>query len=1223
MKNRFFLFCLLAALAVSCVKDQQEVIQTITDDPVFYAVIEEPGNPVTRVFADSQLRVLWNADDRVSIFNKSTYNRQYRFDGQDGDNSGAFKVVPNDDFVTSNPLDYVYSVYPYNENTKISNDGEITVYLPAEQSYRQDSFGLGANTMIAVTQGDELMFKNLCGYFAIKLYGDNVSVSSITLKGNNNEPLAGKATVVAQTNATPTLQFDSTEATKVLTLICATPVTLGTSAETATTFWFVIPPTVFQNGFTLTVTDDKNGVFEKVTSGSLEIKRSVLKKSAALQVVPTAAPEIVPEAVDLGLSVKWASFNIGATKPEEYGNLYAWGETEPKEEYSWATYKWCAGSSSALTKYNTRSTYGIVDNKTTLDPEDDAATSEFGGEWRMPCYEEFVELITLCSWENVTRNGHIGYLITGPNGNSIFMPLAGNSVGYAESWGSYWSSDLCSTSDQRGIAKDFNSSSSLTSSGVPGDDWRYLGRTIRAVNGPRTAGNPEPVPEAVDLGLSVKWASCNVGAKEAWESGGRYAWGEIEEKDHYNWDNYKWCNGSSSSITKYCTSSYYGAIDEKTRLDPEDDVATVLMGEEWRMPTSAEMTELIQNCTWTRTTNNGISGYRVMGPNGNDIFIPVSGQYDESGLTWKTSVFLWTADCSGGLYAYRMQDGSVGSNHRHDGLMVRGVKGIATQEETIINLSAKGTANCYIVPEPGKYSFRADVKGGTQESVGVLNSAQVLWESFGTSETPDPGALIQAVSFSNGNVIFETPKKMKDGNAVIAVKDSDGVILWSWHIWLCNGYDPEETDQVYKNDAGTMMDRNLGSLSVKPGDVGCLGLLYQWGRKDPFLGAARALYSSSSNQEKASSSVTWPTPVASSSANGNESYTTAHPMTFITQNQSNYDWYYGTGGDRWTTSADVKSAQDPCPYGYRVPDGGSNGIWEIAGYTSSLDQATMTMRVYILQSGEYATYPAAGFLMRESGDLNYAGYNGLMWSATSSVSGMAYYMDYYLSSTSMQTFNAYKADARPVRCVRINSGEPSQTAHEFVDLGLSVKWATCNVGASKPEEFGDYYAWGETEPKSNYNWTTYKWCNGSESTMTKYNTDSSYGIVDNNTDLDPEDDAAHIHWGGTWRMPTMTEIQELLDNCSIVRTQENGVNGRRFTSRITGYTDKSIFLPAAGVYSGSSLLNPNYGGYYLSSSLNPDHPDYAFYIDYFSSGEVYLYDFGGRDGGFQIRPVCP
>ena len=281
MKNRLFLFCLLAVFATSCVNELQDDNQDVYNAPVFYATIEQAGEPSTKVFADDSLRVLWNADDRVSIFNKTTFNREYRFEGQDGANSGTFERVPSDKFVVSNPLNYVYSVYPYNENTSISNDGEITVYLPAEQTYREDSFGLGANTMIAITEDDELMFKNLCGYFAIKLYGDNVSVSSITLRGNNNEYLAGKATVVAQTDAAPTIQFDAANATKELTLTCATPVTIGTTAETATTFWFVIPPTGFDNGFTITV----DNFFEKQSTAALVIKRNILKKSAALQVI--------------------------------------------------------------------------------------------------------------------------------------------------------------------------------------------------------------------------------------------------------------------------------------------------------------------------------------------------------------------------------------------------------------------------------------------------------------------------------------------------------------------------------------------------------------------------------------------------------------------------------------------------------------------------------------------------------------------------------------------------------------------------------------------------------------------------------------------------------------------------------------------------------------------------------------------------------------------------
>ena len=124
---------------------------------------------------------------------------------------------------------------------------------------------------------------------------------------------------------------------------------------------------------------------------------------------------------------------------------------------------------------------------------------------------------------------------------------------------------------------------------------------------------------------------------------------------------------------------------------------------------------------------------------------------------------------------------------------------------------------------------------------------------------------------------------------------------------------------------------------------------------------------------------------------------------------------------------------------------------------------------------------------------------------------------------------------------------PVTPQYEAVDLGLSVKWAAYNVGATKPEEYGGYYAWGETEEKSNYTWGTHKWCNGSYDTMTKYCTNSSYGTVDNKIVLDPEDDVAHVKWGGDWRMPTFGELHELYSNCTWLWITINGINGYKVT----------------------------------------------------------------------------
>lgn len=187
--------------------------------------------------------------------------------------------------------------------------------------------------------------------------------------------------------------------------------------------------------------------------------------------------------------------------------------------------------------------------------------------------------------------------------------------------------------------------------------------------------------------------------------------------------------------------------------------------------------------------------------------------------------------------------------------------------------------------------------------------------------------------------------------------------------------------------------------------------------------------------------------------------------------------------------------------------------------------------------------------------------------------------------------------------------------HEYVDLGLSVKWATCNVGATRPEEAGDYFAWGETKPNSTCSWSTYKWC--SYDAQTKYNTKSMYGIVDNKKTLELRDDAARVNRGGSWRMPTYDEWTELRNNCTWKWTTQNGVNGYKVTSKKNG---KSIFLPAVGYREGSSLCLAGSDGYYWSSSLYADYPYYAWSV-YFNSGCTRMF-YNYRYCGRSVRPVC-
>ncbi len=187
--------------------------------------------------------------------------------------------------------------------------------------------------------------------------------------------------------------------------------------------------------------------------------------------------------------------------------------------------------------------------------------------------------------------------------------------------------------------------------------------------------------------------------------------------------------------------------------------------------------------------------------------------------------------------------------------------------------------------------------------------------------------------------------------------------------------------------------------------------------------------------------------------------------------------------------------------------------------------------------------------------------------------------------------------------------------HEYVDLGLSVKWATCNVGASKPEDFGGYYAWGETDEKNNYSGKTYKCYGDTCDIVTKYCIDEDDGIHDNKIVLASEYDVAHVKWGGTWRMPTRAEQDELSEKCKWEWTTINGVSGYR----VTGPNGNSIFLPAAGYRYGAETYDRVSYGYYWSSSLSSNSYNYACYL-YFNSG---YYDWSRYDRyyGLSVRPV--
>ena len=206
--------------------------------------------------------------------------------------------------------------------------------------------------------------------------------------------------------------------------------------------------------------------------------------------------------------------------------------------------------------------------------------------------------------------------------------------------------------------------------------------------------------------------------------------------------------------------------------------------------------------------------------------------------------------------------------------------------------------------------------------------------------------------------------------------------------------------------------------------------------------------------------------------------------------------------------------------------------------------------------------------------------------------------------------------------IEVPSTGGSGETYEAVDLGLSVKWATCNIGATNPEEYGNYYAWGEVETKEEYSWSSYTYCVDTFNKHTKYCSLSSYGnegFTDNRVVLDSTDDAAMVNWGETWRMPSNEEFIELKEKCTWVWTSQNGVSGYK----ITGANGNSIFLPAGGYSINDETHRAGTHGYYWANSLDVDGPSRAYGFFFYSNSVDYFdWNTSSRCEGHLIRPVC-
>lgn len=736
----------------------ENIVETISETSVFYATIDDNN---TKTSLDEDGNVLWKQGDLVSVFPENTSNREYKVtDDSDGKTSATLNEVPAVTAPAGFDISNNVAFYPYSTGNKLEDKNgyyEIRYILPATQTYVAGSFGNGSFPMVAVTTStsdNNFGFKNVLGGLKLQLKGTAL-IKSISISGNNNEILCGKSIVTASNGNTPTITLSDASA-KTVTLDCGAGVQLNTN--TAIPFIIALPPITMSGGFTVVISDTNGKMMEFKTTRSQTITRSCLLKMPEVNNISVSTtPEY--SCIDLGLSVKWATFNVGATKPEELGDYYAWGATEPWYQSGYALVnpisRWKPGksagycltnapyltsctndlSSSKWSKYIGNITSDYKDESATdedaskkiLDLSDDAARANWGGSWRMPTIEEWSELMNSdnCTWEWTEINGMKGYKVksrkTGFSDNYIFLPAA-NSIADKTIFppgkvGKYQSSSLYTKNPNsaqslyfnidettlikisrgaglsiRPVCSDYSSigvtgislnksetiinvgnretliaivtksndvantqvewSSSNTAVATVDNSGRVTGVsggsatiTAMSVSAGIAASCTVKVLEYVDLGLSVKWATFNVGATSPEEYGDYFAWAETTPKSDYTWKTYKYCNGSGSSLTKYCkynTYGYNGYRDFLSSLDISDDAANVNWGDKWKIPSYHDWCELMNsdNCTWEWTSINGINGYKIQSKiaeyKDNWIFIPAAGCRNYTDLKYES-----------------------------------------------------------------------------------------------------------------------------------------------------------------------------------------------------------------------------------------------------------------------------------------------------------------------------------------------------------------------------------------------------------------------------------------------------------------------------------------------------------------------------------------------------------------------------------------------------------
>ena len=1149
MKTKW-IFILAIALVCGCTPAEDNAVRLIKGEFTLHASCGEKG---TKTVLRQDGSILWNPSDRINVYYGdkagvfTSTNTEAAATAEFTGSLGSFALDGTTDFMAS---------YPYSAQTILYGDA-LYINLPSEQTAVEGTFADELFISVAKSKDCNLHFHNVCGGVAFSLKRDDIK--KVVFRGNNGESLAGKLAVVFASDGIPQVASVSAESTSV-TLVPAD----GTFKAGAF-YYIVLVPQTLKQGYTMELYTDE--LVDKISFDTeVTVERSVWGVLKDLGQEPQ--PEI--EAIDMGLSVKWGSFNIGASKPEDYGDYFAWGETEPKSDYGWSTYIWCSGSVNKLIKYNDSSSCGpIVDNKDTLEMEDDAANALLKGNWRMPTYAEINELISSdnCRTEWSTINGVGGMKITSKKtGNSIFLPGAGyrygkdiTNTGY---YGYYWSSSLHKGSpiDARAMDFDTHGINAVVSN-------RDVGYQVRPVT-------DEGLRVAV-TGISLDLSSITLKVNET------ATLSAIVEPSNATDKTVTWSTSDASVATV------------------KDGVVTAVA------PGTATI-----NVT---TTDGGYKATCTVTVNAATVSVS-SVSLDKTSLemtegeTQALTATVNPADATNQTVSWSSSNTSVAT----------------VSSLGVVTAVALGTATITVTTTDGGYTATCAVTV-TQSGAGTENGH--MWIDLG---------LPSGLKWATCNVGANAPEEYGGYFAWGEVEPyyteghSQDTPCFSWRAGCQYGYNWAS----YRWCAGISLTTLTKYIPSKYYDCDIDNKdtldLQDDAARTTWGGTWRMPTKPEMDELFNNCTSKWTTKNGvygrqfTSKQNGNSIFLPAAGHRAGEGLQDAGTGIYGYEGYYWSSSLHSRisrawgfhfdsddvydnTADDRCD-GWSVRPV-TDGSEQVAVTIVTLDKTSLSMRF-----NETITISA---MIKPSNATN----KNVIWSTSSAA--IATVQDGVVTavSTGTATITATTVDGSHTATCTVIVAEGIQNGHAWVDLGLpsGLKWATCNVGANTPEDYGHYFAWGETVSKTNYDWDTYRWCQGTKETQTKYNKKKIYGpVVDNKTTLELEDDAANANWGGNWRTPTIDEFKELINYCSIELATQNGVKGKLFTSKNNGI---SIFLPAAGGWDGTSLEDAGTYGYYFSSSLYPYYPYEAWSLSFSNSGATSTNNYYYRCCGLSVRPV--